>query len=91
MVALVSDSAHAAAGFAACDLAIGLAPGRSTDFPARADLLAPELGAVAAVVEAGARRGVPTPVNRRVVELVHAVAASGAFLAPDEAARRLLG
>jgi cation-transporting P-type ATPase I len=56
MVALVADSAHAAAGFAACDLAIGLASGRSNNFPARADLLAPELGAVAAIVEAGARR-----------------------------------
>ena len=56
MVALVSDSAHAAASFAACDLAIGLASGRSSNFPARADLLAPELGTVAAIVEAGARR-----------------------------------
>jgi cation-transporting P-type ATPase I len=56
MVALVSDSAHAAAGFAACDLAIGLTSGQSINFPARADLLAPGLGAVAAIVEAGARR-----------------------------------
>ena len=53
MVALVADSAHAAAGFAACDLAIGLASVRSNNFSARADLLAPDLGAV---VEAGARR-----------------------------------
>ena len=56
MVALVSDSAHAAAGLAACDLAIGLTSGQSSNFPARADLLAPGLGAVAAIVEAGARR-----------------------------------
>ena len=56
MVALMSDSAHAAASFAACDLAVGLASGRSSNFPARADLLAPELGTVAAIVEAGARR-----------------------------------
>lgn len=55
LVAFVSDSAHAAAAFAACDLAIGLTDGRS-HLPARADLLAPDLGAVAAVVEAGARR-----------------------------------
>jgi 2-dehydropantoate 2-reductase len=43
-----------------------------------------------AVVEAGARHGVPTPVNRRIVELVHGIEATGAFLPPDEAARRLL-
>jgi hypothetical protein len=56
MVALVSDSAHAAEGFGACDLAIGLVSGWSSHFPARADLLASDLGAVAAIVEAGARR-----------------------------------
>jgi cation-transporting ATPase I len=55
-VAYVSDSAHAAPAFAACDLAIGLSWGRRTRFPARADLLAADLKAVAAVVEAGARR-----------------------------------
>jgi len=55
LVAFVSDNADAAAAFAACDLAIGLTDGRG-HLPARADLLAPDLGAVAAVVEAGARR-----------------------------------
>ncbi len=54
-VAFVSDNAAAEAGFAACDLAIGLSDERSR-FPARADLLAPDLEAVAAVVEAGAQR-----------------------------------
>src|SRR5207248_7622198 len=56
VVAFVSDSAHAAPAFAACDLAIALSSGRSGQFPARADLLAPDLGALAAIVEAGARR-----------------------------------
>src|SRR5579871_5044477 len=55
LVAFVSDSAHAAAAFAECDLAIGLAGIRS-HLPARADLLAPDLSAVAAVIEAGAQR-----------------------------------
>ncbi|MBA2364529.1 MAG: HAD family hydrolase, partial [Chloroflexia bacterium] len=55
VVAVVSDTAGAAAAFAACDLAIGLTPGGG-HLPARADLLAPDLGAVAAVVEAGAYR-----------------------------------
>jgi len=55
-VAFLTDSAQAAAGCAACDLAIGLTSGRSSRFPARADLLAPDLGAVAAIIEAGARR-----------------------------------
>ena len=44
-----------------------------------------------AVVEAGQRLGVPTPVNRRIVELVHRIEATGGFLPPDEAGRRLLG
>jgi cation-transporting ATPase I len=55
-VAFVSDSAHAGAAFAACDLAIALTSGRSGQFPARADLLAPDLTAVAAVIDAAARR-----------------------------------
>jgi 2-dehydropantoate 2-reductase len=42
-----------------------------------------------AVVAAGRRRGVPTPVNERIVALVHEAAASGRFLSPDEAAQRL--
>jgi calcium-translocating P-type ATPase len=54
-VAFLGDGAEAAPGFAACDLAIGLGDGRSA-FPARADLLAPDLGGVAAIVEACARR-----------------------------------
>lgn len=55
-VVFVSDSAQAAPAFAACDLAIGLAPASTGDFPARADLLAPDLDGVVAVLEAGARR-----------------------------------
>lgn len=56
LVALVADSSQAAEGFAACDLAIGLSARHTTSFPARADLLAPDLIAVAAIMEAGARR-----------------------------------
>src|SRR5262249_55093264 len=55
VVAFVSDSAEAAEAFAACDLAVGLADGRG-DFPARADLLAPDLRGVADLLEAGALR-----------------------------------
>jgi calcium-translocating P-type ATPase len=55
-VAFVADSAQAAPAFAACDLAVGLSWGRTSRFPARADLLAPDLGSVAAILEAGARR-----------------------------------
>ncbi len=55
-VAFVSDTADAARAFNACDLAIGLASGRSSRFPAPADVLAPDLLAVAAIVDAGARR-----------------------------------
>ena len=55
-VAVVSDSAEAAAAFDACDLAIALTTGRTARFPARADLLAPDLKTVAAIIEAGARR-----------------------------------
>jgi cation-transporting ATPase I len=55
-VAFVSDHADAAPAFAACDLAIGLSSGRSGRFSARVDLLAPDLTALAAIVEAGAYR-----------------------------------
>jgi len=56
LVALAADSAHAAAAFEACDLAIGVTSGRTSHFPARADLLAPDVIALAAIVDAGARR-----------------------------------
>ena len=52
-VAFVSDNAQAAPAFAACDLAIGLSPGSAGRFPARADLLAADLRAVAAILETG--------------------------------------
>ena len=55
-VAFVSDSARAGEAFAACDLAIAVTSGRSGQFPARADLLAPDLTALAAVIESAARR-----------------------------------
>ncbi len=54
-VALVADSAHAGAAFAACDLAIGVVEPRHI-LPARADLLVPDLPAVGAILAAGAQR-----------------------------------
>lgn len=59
LVAFVSDHAGAAAAFDACDLAIGLTDDR-TQLPARADLLAPDLIAVATIIDAGARRKMTT-------------------------------
>lgn len=56
IVAVLSDAAHASPEFAECDLAIGLTSGRDGEFAARADLLAPDIGAVATIIEAGARR-----------------------------------
>jgi calcium-translocating P-type ATPase len=56
LVAVVSDSARGAPAFAAADMAIGLVPSPRGRFPARADLLAPDLGAVACIMEAAARR-----------------------------------
>jgi 2-dehydropantoate 2-reductase len=44
-----------------------------------------------AVLGEGRRLGVPTPVNARVVELVHEAERTGRFVSPDDAARRLLG
>ena len=55
LVAFASDRGDAKAAFAACDLAIGVVP-RGSSMAARADLLAADLGAVAAIVTAGARR-----------------------------------
>jgi cation transport ATPase len=54
VVTFVSDGAHAGEAFEACDLAIGMADVRS-HLPARADLMAPNLAGVAAIVEVGAR------------------------------------
>jgi len=56
VVAVVSDGAQSARAFAASDLAIGLSRGHSGVFPARADLLAPDLTAVADLLETGARK-----------------------------------
>ncbi|MDX6687737.1 MAG: cation-transporting P-type ATPase, partial [Baekduia sp.] len=55
-IAVAADSAAAAPAFEVCDLAIGLSSGRSGPFPARADLLAPDLPAITSVLEAGVRR-----------------------------------
>ncbi len=54
-VAYVSDNAGAAAGFATCDLAIGLG-GCQSHLAARADVLAPDLTTVAAILDACRRR-----------------------------------
>ena len=54
-VAFVSDNASAAEAFAACDLAIGLTDDRSR-LPARVDLLAPDLLAIVAILDATKRR-----------------------------------
>lgn len=56
VVGFASDSADAAPAFAASDLAIGFTTGRSSRFAARADLLAPDLRAITAIVDAGTRR-----------------------------------
>lgn len=54
-VAFASDSSSAGSAFAACDMAIGVVDPRG-QMLARADLLAPDLVAVAAILDAGARR-----------------------------------
>ncbi|HYW09107.1 MAG TPA: HAD-IC family P-type ATPase [Longimicrobium sp.] len=55
VVAFVAEDGEAADAFAAADLAIGLTD-RHTAFPWPVDLLVSDLGALAAAVEAGARR-----------------------------------
>jgi magnesium-transporting ATPase (P-type) len=55
-VAFVSDHAEAAAAFAAADFAIGLAHARHGELPARADLLVPDLTALADLMTIGNRR-----------------------------------
>jgi calcium-translocating P-type ATPase len=54
-VAFVSDHAEAAPAFAACDLAVGFSHGRG-EFPARADVLAPDLRGLGDLLEAAALR-----------------------------------
>ena len=55
-VAFASDGGNAAQAFADCDLAIGMAAGHTGYFPGQADLLAPDLLALADVIDTGARR-----------------------------------
>ncbi|WP_220201360.1 cation-translocating P-type ATPase [Reticulibacter mediterranei] len=55
IVFFVSDNVAASAGFAACDLAIGLSDDHS-QLRAPADILAPDLNAVATIIEAAAHR-----------------------------------
>ncbi len=55
LVAFVSDNASAAEAFAACDMAIGLSDDR-TRLPGRVDLLAPDLEAIVAIINAAVRR-----------------------------------
>lgn len=43
-----------------------------------------------AVVAAAAGHGLPTPVNERIVELVHEVERTGAFLSPEDVVRRVV-
>jgi cation-transporting P-type ATPase I len=76
-VVVVSDSAEAREAFDTCDLAIALTAGRTAPFPARADLLAPDLNAVAAIIEAGARRDEAVDVS--VALAVGANVAGGAW------------
>jgi magnesium-transporting ATPase (P-type) len=55
-VLLVSDHAGVEPAFAACDLAVGFLSRGTGEFPARADVLAPDLRALADLLDAGARR-----------------------------------
>jgi calcium-translocating P-type ATPase len=54
-VAFVSDNASAAEAFETCDLAIGLTDDRSR-LPVRADLLAPDIPAIVAILDTAVRR-----------------------------------
>jgi magnesium-transporting ATPase (P-type) len=77
IIAFVSDHAEAAAAFAACDLAVGIASLRGGEFPARADVLAPDLRALADLLDAGARRALAV---RDGVYLSAAANAAGALV-----------
>jgi calcium-translocating P-type ATPase len=83
LVAYVSESADAAAPFDACDLAIGLGSARTGEFPARADVLAPDLVGVADVLDAGARRGAAVRDGVRLSIAANAIGA-GLGLAPTQ-------
>ena len=56
LVTFVADGAHGAPGFAQCDLAIGMASGHGSYFPAQADLLAPDVLALADFIDSGSQR-----------------------------------
>jgi magnesium-transporting ATPase (P-type) len=79
IVAFVSDSAEAAAAFAACDLAVGLGGGSGHEFPARADLLAPDLRAIVDLLEAGARRAMAVRDGMRLSMLANGIGMALSF------------
>jgi calcium-translocating P-type ATPase len=56
LVGVVADSVDAAGSLAAANLGILVSPGTVGGFPASADLLAPDLGAVATVLDVARRR-----------------------------------
>jgi calcium-translocating P-type ATPase len=56
VVCFVSDNARGAEAFAACDFGVGIGSARTGEFPARADVLAPDLRGVADLLETGSQR-----------------------------------
>jgi calcium-translocating P-type ATPase len=56
LVAFASDGAHATQAFTQCDTSIGMTAGHAGYFPAQADILAPDLDALADFIESGRLR-----------------------------------
>jgi magnesium-transporting ATPase (P-type) len=79
VVAFVADSSDAAPAFAACDLAVGLGGGPGHDFPARADLLAPDVKGLVDLLEAGARRHLAVRDGVRLSVAANAIGAAFGF------------
>src|SRR5262249_911231 len=56
LVAFASDGAHATQAFPQCDTSTGMTAGHAGYFPAQADILAPDLDALADFIESGRLR-----------------------------------
>src|SRR5262249_42878454 len=74
LVAFASDGAHATQAFSQCDTSIGMTAGHAGYFPARADILAPDLHALADFIESGRLRARALPAPPRISPLPPAAA-----------------
>lgn len=90
-VCYVADNVEAAPAFTTADLAIGMCCQRGSPFPARADVLAPDLLALADYVEAGALRKLAIRDSVLISGITNVVGAAVGLIGPLGVERATIG